>query len=322
MIKFPTKPLSRPLTVKGVGNAISNIVNPIPYRIIAEDGDWAPYFGTSVEERQKFGQWDSNDCWEFSPTKQLEMQFNALYKRGEFSEEAVKFFKKTGIVDSNGFFNISDQFYDCLSGLYGNGGTAAQYFNLVQEYGIIPHYMLFCTDAIANGYASQKSFDSYYYNRNNVTDAMLAIGQESLKYFQLRYKRIGSIWNTPDDTALTTAIKQAPLAYGVPVDVMKWNQYKVPSLVLGVLNHEVTGYKAFQGMDSYPIIDNYNPFIKTLQKPYSLNLVTQGIITAIPAQVTSQNTQTTWDKVWSSVNDYLTKIGIIRSVGKISTPQS
>lgn len=319
MIEYPSRPIQKKTSVRvrGLSNSLSNVIAPIPYRQIVDNADWTPYFGTSVEERQKYGNWDSNDCWEFSPTKQIEIQMNALYKRGEFSQEAIAFFQQNGIMDTNGFFNISDQYYDCLSGNYGNGGTAEEDFQLVQTYGIIPHSMLFCTDAIANRYASQTAFDAYYYNPKNVTQAMLAIGQQSLKYFQLRYQRIGSTWNTPDDTTLTTAMKQAPLAYGVPVNVYQWNQTSVPSLVSGTMNHEVTGYKAFQGMASYPIVDNYAPFLKILTKPYSLNSVVQGIVTSIPVAAPVPFQQLTlWQKVWQAADDYLRSLGMFIPLGR------
>ena len=142
----PSKRLRRhsKTIVKGLGNSIVNVVKPIPYRVIVENADWTPYFGSSVEERQKYGRYDTNDCAEFSPIKNIEIQMNALLKRGEFTDEAVAFFKGNGIIGKDGFFNISDQFYDALSGNFGNGGTAEQYCQIIQKYGIIPHDMLFC----------------------------------------------------------------------------------------------------------------------------------------------------------------------------------
>ena len=301
---FDSKKQKLSVAVKGIFAA------PVPYRSIVDDGDWTRYFGSSVDERQKFGRWDTSDCWEFSPVKGIEIQLNALKARGEFSNEAIIFFRNNGTIGTDGFFDISDQFYDCLSGNLGNGGTAEEAFQLIQKYGIIPHDMLFCTDAIANQYTTQTAFDNYYYNRNNVTQAMLDIGTQSKKYFQLRYQRIGSIGYTPDKTTLSAAIRQAPLAYGVPVD-LTWNQVNVPALKSPTVNHEVTGYQMTQLTVGYPILDNYSPYQKVLGDGYSINSVMQGVVTAINAPVVIQPVVSVWDIVWKNVHDWLVGQGII-----------
>jgi hypothetical protein len=324
MILYPQRQKEEKLSVsvRGIGNALKSIVNPIPYRIVCESADWTQYFGTTFDNWQKFGQWDTNDCWEYSPTKQIEMQLNALWVRGEFSTEAKNFFMNNGIATALGIFAISDQFYDVLSGNYGNGGTAEEYAQLVQKYGIIPESTLMCTDAIANSYPNQQAFDNYYYNPTLVTPAMLTLGKQSLQYLNIRYQRIGTLFQTPDKTTLTAAMQQAPLAYGVPVSPI-WNQGNpdpnIPAYVSTNLQHEVTGYKMTQTTVGYPIVDNYAPFLKVLGDGYSINSVIQVVITATPTVAPINVPQPSfWDGIWSAVHSYLVRIGVIQPLGSTS----
>jgi len=80
-------------------------------------------------------------------------------------------------------------------------------------------------------------------------------------------------------------MQQAPLAYGVPVNVYSWNQVNVPAFVSPNMQHEVSGYKMLQTQIGYPIVDNYLPFIKVLGDGYSINSVIQIVITATPVVV-------------------------------------
>jgi hypothetical protein len=318
-ILHPSRPIKQKLSVvvKGIVNGVFTLV---PYRSIVDDGDWTPYFGSSVEERQKFGRYDSNSCWEFSVVKGIELQLNALKARGEFTNEALIFFRNNKIIGDDGFFNISDQFYDILSGNLGNGGTAEECFQLIQKYGMIGHDALYCTDAIANQYSTQSAFDNYYYNKNLITQAMFDVGAQSKKYFNLQYQRIGSMWTTPDKTTLSAAIRQAPLAYGVPVNGSTWNQVTVPALIMSALAHEVTGYRMTQLTVGYPVLDNYRPFCKGLDDGYSINSVMQGVITAIVPPVaipTPAPTLTVWQSVWIAVHNWLESQGLITSLGKV-----
>ena len=119
MILYPQRQKEEKLSVsvRGIGNALKSIVNPIPYRIVCESADWTPYFGTTFDNWQKFGQWDTNDCWEYSPTKQIEMQLNALWVRGEFSTEAKNFFVNNGIVHPMVYLQSLTNSMMCFQGI-------------------------------------------------------------------------------------------------------------------------------------------------------------------------------------------------------------
>ena len=228
-------------------------------------------------ERQKFGNFDSDDCWVFSPSKVcIETQLNSLWTK--FPQKSRDFFISKGVATSDGKFNISERFYGIVSGNVNNGGTAEELFQLIQKYGLIPESALTYTDAQANACPTYQAFLNDYFNKAYITQAMLDVGKQSLQYFTLQYQRIGTSWTLPDKTLFSGAMKQAPLAYGVPVNGLTWNQVNVPAYAAFRTDHEVGGYKMDQNTIGYPITDNYIPYLKVLADGYGVWMVSQAVI--------------------------------------------
>lgn len=313
------KPIKRKFHVKVRSffhRKVKGLIDPIIYDdTICPSADWTPYLGATYELKQKFGNWETNDCWCFSPSKVcIDVQLNALWP--QFSQEAKTFFINNGITSQAGLFNLSERAYGILGGNKNNGGTAEELFQLIQSYGLIPFSALNYTDTQANAQPTYQAFLNDYFNPNAITQAMLDIGTQSKKYFNLQYQRIGMAWQTPSKAILTGAMQQAPLAYGVPVNPAVWNQQNtslvnVPAYAKVELDHEVGGYKMSLSQVGYPIVDNYVPFLKVLDDGYGIYSCMQAVITIPQSTVPISQPITGLQKFWNQFMAFLYQYGFI-----------
>lgn len=259
-------------------------VTPIQYEVRNTLGDWSLYFGDIITEPQKFGQFDTDDCWDASPYKgTIEIQCNYLMSVNAFTPATMAFFNENGYRDANGYMKTSERFSEILGKNMDNGGTAVEAEQLFQQYGCIPWSMLNYSDAQAAKWTTQAEFDADYFNPNAVTIQMITLGRQFLQFVNIAFQRIGVEGTTPALEILQAALKQAPLQYGVAIDtnVSKWNEAIVPAPDNNNMVHEITGYRV-NADGSYGIVDNYAPFTKVLAPNYPLLAVLQGIVTAIP----------------------------------------
>lgn len=284
-------------------------MKPIQYEVRNTSGDWSPYFGDVITEPQRFGKFDTDDCWDMSPCKgTIEIQCNYLISIGAFTVAAMTFFQTNGFLDANGSMKISERYPEILSKNKDNGGTAQQAMQLFQEYGCIPWSMLNYTDAQASQWTTKAQFNADYFNLNAVTPAMLSLGRQFLKYVNIAYQRIGTLGTTPAVEILQAAIKQAPLQYDVFIstNTMSWNEVNVPAPTIPLIyntnatSHEITG-TSINPDGSKVIVDNYAPFVKTLAPNYPLEAVLQGIVTAIPDNPSPIPQNSTINAFWQAV---------------------
>lgn len=295
---------------KGIGNTIVQIVSPVPYEVRVLDGDWSGYFGKY--QNQKWGAWDSDSCWCLSAVNSAEDQLEWLWKNGMFSNEAKEFFTKNSYLDGDGDFSLSERFHEILCGNLDSGGTAEEAWQSFKDRGFIPRSMLTYTAERANMWGTKTAFNTDYFNRAEMTPAMLSLGQQSLGHISIAYKRIGKQWQTPNRTLLLTAMKQAPINFGIPVPkiVQNWNQTNVKWDGTFSMAHEVEGYR-MPADGTYPIFDQYLPNLKVLSTDYFIASAVQGIINAVsPAivnpvpQPSGEQDDTFWTWVFGWFNGF------------------
>lgn len=287
---------------KGISEIVRGVLmTPIKYEVRVLDGDWTPYFGNY--QNQKWGQWDSNSCWALSAINCAEDQCEWLMKNKKFTAEAIKFFSSNGYIDEDGDFSFSERFLEILSGVHDNGNNQMTAWVLMQENGLIPRSMLDYSAERANKFYSKAAFNDDYFNKAEITPAMVELGRQSLKYINISRQWIGNNFKTPDINVLRAALKQAPLQIGVPVPVDKylWNREFVQYDGRKIADHAVQLYKMNLD-DTYGIFDQYLPNLKRLSKDYFLPLVTQGIINATPVVV--EPPRGFWNVFWSAVMNY------------------
>lgn len=267
--------------------------SPIPFVTNVATADWQSFVSDNQEQKLKF---DTNECSQLSPAKSsMEGQLNFMLANNMFSEGALSFFNGNGYI-VNGKFYIAHQFNAILDGTSIDGNNPVNTAISYQNDGIIPRSMLNMTLEQSQMYGSQEDQDRAFYDRVNITPAMVALGKESLKHIRTLYQWIND--ETGASTSLSTlsaCLKQAPLVYGIaiPQVVALWNQQFVKWDGGKALDHCVGGvYVDLNSNNPYPICveDNYAPFRKQLSSDYFINQVLQIVVTAGPQHILGDST--------------------------------
>ena len=256
------------------------IESPIPYVVNLPSGDWTPYF---TYEPQRWGQFDTDDCWMLSSVNNAEANLNWLWANNAFSPQAKNFFISNGFCTPQGIFSLSEQFHEILCGNLDNGGTSPEAWQSFQSRGFIPRSMLCYSQARALQCTSQEQFVSDYFNPNQITQAMMNLGKQSLQYINISYQNIGT-----NLELIQAAQQQAPCNLGIPIfnNGADWNQVNVPADTDNEADHEIA-CRVIDADGSIGIYDQYQPAQKVLGAGYNIELCTQGIITAVNEPATS-----------------------------------
>ena len=85
---------------------------------------WKQYAPTFI--CQKYGNYDTNDCWDFSGLKCIGYNFNYLKAKGKLSQAFLDFTNANGYWDSAGKWAASERFISILSGVEGYGNEQIQ----------------------------------------------------------------------------------------------------------------------------------------------------------------------------------------------------
>jgi len=271
--------------VKGVSSPIN-----VPARNVL----WASYLPTY--EPQKFT-FDTDSCWALSGINIVDTQLNYLKSVGAFSQDSLNFFTTNGYFDSTGSFATSERFIEILSGVEGNGNSQWAFWQLVNQYGLIPRSQLEYTQAQASQFPTDTLFYADYFNPSAVTAEMKNLGQDFLQHVNIQYEWLH---NDPTTTCPITTLQEgltiSPLQLGVPVAAL-WNQVDVPYDGNLVIQHAIELYDVTSS-SSLDIRDQYQPDDKVLATGYFVPLVTAGIVTAItPSPVAQPPTTVVQEKI-------------------------
>lgn len=289
-------------------------VTPIQYEVRVPDGNWKPYFG--IYESQKYGSYDTESCWAMSGINCVEIQLEWLYKNNQFYADAVTFFKINGYMGEDGSFSLSERYIEILGGQKDNGGSAPLFWQTVQKYGLIPRSTLSYTDQKAFSFSNTQAFVDDYFNTDAITIEMRLKAKQFMQYVNVAYQQIGTLWETPEPQILLAALRQAPLQIGIPVPsnpAVNWNKPVVTYDGGKTPQHEITLYTVtLTGLDiqnGYPVLDQYNPFLKNLSSDYYIPFVHQGIVSAIkpnsPNPIPQNNL---WNAIWTSVMNFFNTV--------------
>ena len=140
------------------------------------DTNHTPYLPD--EERQHINGVETMSCVTFSALNDCEIGGNYLLAHNRFSDEARTFFLNHGYI-VNGKFNFSDKFIAILSGTTKDGNYLTKVLDTIRTVGLIPESMLPA--------GNPKTFEEYH-NPAQITQAMLDLGKESLKYLLVQYE--------------------------------------------------------------------------------------------------------------------------------------
>jgi hypothetical protein len=308
------------ITPRTIQSNVKGINSTIPYvvRLSSKIPDWSFAFNNIDFEEQRFGTNDSDDCWEFSFIEDLTFQIELFLSLKQLPQTHIDFLTIHGYFNSQGQLSISRRFLAILSKVKDTGGDATLAWSLAQEYGVIPRTMCDFTPT-AQDNANRDTFISNFYNENDITPMMLALGKQFLDYFSLEFEYIGSEGITPPLQDLIAGLYQSPLQIIIPIphDVSKWNNQCIDYDGSTNPAHLVVLYKIdYINNPKYPyfIYDQYYPILKQLSADYLIYQVVNGVCTPriIPPQTvpvtampypSKQNVYTKiWQAIWSFFN--------------------
>jgi hypothetical protein len=253
------------------------ISSSIPYIIRVPNNDWSKYM--PIYENQKWGNYDSDDCWCLSSIQNFTFQMNYLLKNNLFSIEALNFFNSNGYI-INGIFQFSELYHEILCGNLNNGGTSEEAWQSFASRGMIPRSMLNYSEAMASDDTNIQVFITEYYDKSRITPAMKSLANQFLQYVNIQ-----SIPINPNLSNINYYLQQSPINIGIPVNPYQWNQVNVPTNTSSNICHEVVYYKSMPD-NSLPINDQYQPNPKILGAGYYIGVATLGVVTPIQYLVT------------------------------------
>lgn len=214
------------------------------------DTNWTIYLPD--EERQRINGVETMSCVSFSAVNVCETQANYLLANNVFSDEARTFFLNNGYI-VNGKFNFSDKFIAILSETTKQGNYLTKVSDTIRKYGLIPEASL--------PFGNPKTWEEYH-DKTQITQAMLDLGKESLKYFLLQYE-----WVITPQPGNETIDQLHSRIY----EQMRQAPFQVAK------NGHATEFYLAVFKDKWGEFDTYNPFKKdvawNISVPYIFKIV-------------------------------------------------
>jgi len=293
--------------VKGI------FTDPIQYRPLLENGDSESFFGNY--EGQRYGNYDTSDCWCFSGAEILETRLEMLEKLGLIPQETIDWAQANGYKDADGDWYISRRWIAILSNVRDQGNYQLNFWGLASVLGVIPNAMLPYSQQQAYQKVSRNDFNNDYYNGGVITPEMQALGKEFLKRFKIQAENISGGFMKNIDVSLKTYLKEGSLQIGIPVPQDgTWNKQNIdyPTKRYNA-DHAVELYK-YDPTQKYPfyIYDSYEPHLKQLSSDYYIPIITRVAITPIlpTVQAPIVTPVSNWSMFWSNVSAWLQKLPI------------
>jgi len=283
---------------------VKGITSTIPYLVRNATGDWRPYLPTY--RQQKYGSWETNDCWCLAGINDIATQCNFLKAMGNFPQASLDWFKANGYFDETGSFAFSERFIAIISGVRDEGNDQIELWRLARLNGLLPRADLTYTVAQAAQFGSQEAFAADYFNPAAIKPAMRQKALDCLKYLNIAYEWVGKEGTMPPVTQMRATALHSPLQIGIPVCMETYNSGNVQYCGETMPGHSVLN-SFIETNGIYDIRDQYHPEDKTLSADYFIPMVTHGVITPIlpppyvPPTTAIPYPTSVWTQVWTVV---------------------
>jgi len=222
---------------------IAGLETGVDYEENLPSGDWRDYEPTAERQNNPFV-FDTLSCATFSFLNVLETFLKWQIKNNKLNAAQLKFLKDNKYFDENENVNFSDKYLAILSGTTKNGNTLQNVAAGASAYGLIPQSVL--------GFYNETTWEQWH-DRSQITQAMLTLGQEFLKYFSIKYEMAfyDEEKGIPEGSleSIEKSIKQAPLHVAIPRPA-----------------HHAVELTYIEPEKSYTIFDTYDPYRK--EKPW------------------------------------------------------
>jgi hypothetical protein len=284
----------------------------LPYEVRLPSGDWTPWL--AGKERQSPP--ETMACVSFSCNHCVDTQMNWLIETGQFSKEAILYFKDAGYT-ANGSFNSSDRWLAIRSGTTTTGNSQQKVLDTMRHKGLLPEIDL--------PFGGNTFYE--YHNPKVITPAMDAKALKILDYIKIDYQWIFQ----KDDGSNIPAKLQKYLKMGCVQDCISicssFMDGSDPAKTCGlrIPQHCI----AQQKIDTaHRTLDQYHPYLKNLALDYPLLYGLLIVVTSKSKPVLETKTITTESgqihttetpDFWATLKRYLTQWGIKfkESVGSI-----
>jgi len=175
-----------------------------------ENADWRDYEPTPEEQANMFV-FDTKACATFSFHNVIETWLRWAIANGKLNAAQLDFLKTRGYMDASGNVNFSDKFIAILSGTTQNGNTLQRVCETGHNVGLIPESVL--------PWKGETTWEAWH-NPQQITPAMLALGKEFLKYFEIQFEMafFDEEKSFPKETIekIEKSLQQAPLQVAIP----------------------------------------------------------------------------------------------------------
>lgn len=285
---------------------VRGLVKSIPYEVRLADGDkWSNYFGNF--EGQRYGYFDTYNCWNFAGIESLETQLEWLYKNGKMPAETIEWLTKSGYIDEDGDFYLSRRWGAILSGVKDAGNDTNDFWSIASKAGVIPNKML-PYEVGKDGFMiyTREDFIKDYFNPKLITKDMELMGLEFLKRFKIDWAELGKRHTRRNPVLIQSALRQCPLEIAIPV-TQNWNigtQKQWDGRTQA--DHAVELYDYVDGPFPYKIYDSYEPHLKELSEDYYIPWITCGLLTCKPTPIVVEEKKTFYAKLWEAIYNFLT----------------
>lgn len=222
------------------------------------DGDSSPYFGNF--ESQKYGNWDSESCWDYSAIEIFETRLEMLWKLNLLSQADKDWLGTNGYVDEDGDIYLSRRWIATISGVKQNGNYTINFWNLAKGIGLIPNKILPFTTT------------DDFFNPACLTNEMYALAEQFTKRFTIEAQEVtgGFVKDIAQDLSKYLKEGSVQLSIPMPYNAFDWNNVLINYPVGNTqTQHAVECYK-FDPTSQYPVFiyDTYNPHLKQLSADY------------------------------------------------------
>lgn len=221
--------------------------------------DWTRYLG--VPELQKY-RFETFGCVTFGGHHVLICQLNYNLQENKFSKEALKFFTDNGYI-IDGKFNLNEIFNIAQNGTTQEGNYLQNYWDNVRKVGVVPQ----------KAWTQLEDCHTWLDMKKPIPQSVLNLGLEFLKYIDIKYEWV--LTSKKNDSLIAQAMQQSPLQIATPV-CPTWGTGNVMACGTKDLAHCTMIYDVDGG---YKILDQYNPFLKTLAPDYYIPCAIKAVIT-------------------------------------------
>ncbi len=287
-------------------SAVKGIWDPtIPYWPLIESGDSSSYFGTY--EGQKYGNFETSCCWDFSATEIFETRLEMLWQMDLIPQDTKDWLVRYGYIDLDGDFYLSRRWVAILSGARDGGNDPINFWNIAKVAGMIPNKFLPYSVPEASKWISQNDFNNEYFNPQVITKEMEEMGKEFARRFKIMAVNMPGGNMVDINTLLQTYLKEGSMqiCHPVPQDG-SWNTTYVNYPTGRLRAEHATELYKFDPTQKYPYYDydSYNPNLKQLGSNYLIPIITR--VSIVPLSTAQPQSLSSWQMFWCNIVAWFT----------------